>query len=171
MKVSFTHRQRTLAAIEAVLSDTDLVALILTSALGPSGFDAACLVCKTWLNACRSDERVLRGVALYQGGLTKSAFMKLFAVTTKEADLLPRTTHRRYGGGSYYLYRKDAVDAILANGGLKTWQRRLRLRAENPAIYTWPSQQGCPLRKFLQEERLHARDAQRRVWMAVRASP
>jgi hypothetical protein len=157
MKASFPHRQRTLAVIEAVLSDTDLVASILTSALGPSGFDAACLVCKTWLNACRSDERVLRGVALYQGGLTKSAFMKLFAVT--------------YGGGSYYLYRKDAVDAILANGGLKTWQRRLRLRAENPAIYVWPSQRSCPLRKFLREERLHARDAQQRVWMAVRANP
>jgi hypothetical protein len=97
--------------------------------------------------------------------------MKLFAVASKEADLLPRTTHRRYGGGSYYLYRKDAVDAILANGGLKTWQRRLRLRAENPAIYAWPSQHSCPLRKFLREERLHARDAQQRVWMAVRANP
>ena len=49
----------------------------MTSALGLTGFDAACLVCKTWLNVCRSDERVLRGVALYQGGLAKSAFMKL----------------------------------------------------------------------------------------------
>ena len=36
-------------------------------------------MCKTWLRVCRSDERVLRGVAGYQDGLTKSGFMKLFA--------------------------------------------------------------------------------------------
>ena len=106
-------RQRTRAAIDAVVSDVDLLALILSQGIGPASFTAASLVCRTWLRVCRSDERVLRGVALYQGGLTKGAFMKLFALTSKEADALPRTSHRRYGGGSYFLYRGDAVDAVL----------------------------------------------------------
>ena len=62
--------------MDAVVSDEDLVALILSHGIGPASFTAVSLVCKSWLRVCRSDERVLRGVALYQGGLTKGAFMK-----------------------------------------------------------------------------------------------
>lgn len=161
-------RQRTRAAIDAVVSDVDLLALILSQGIGPASFTAASLVCRTWLRVCRSDERVLRGVALYQGGLTKGAFMKLFALTSKEADALPRTSHRRYGGGSYFLYRGDAVDAVLKAGGIKEWQKRLRFRAEHPCIVGWPQKPDCFRLANCREERLHAQSVQRRAWMSVR---
>eukprot|EP00966_Prymnesium_polylepis_P243614 5633599-Prymnesium_polylepis.1 len=85
-------RRRASGAMDAAVSDDDLVALILSHGIGPASFTAVSLVCKLWLRACRSHERVLRGVALYQGGLTKGAFMKLFAITSKEADGLPRVS-------------------------------------------------------------------------------
>ena len=150
-------------AIDAVLSDDDLVALILSRGIGPASFTAASLVCKAWLRVCRSDERVLRGVAGYQGGLTKSGFMKLFAISSKEADALPRSTHKRYGGGSYFLYRGDAVDAVLTAGGIKEWQKRLRFRGEHPRIVGWPQQPDCFRQACLREERLHTQAAQRRA--------
>ena len=157
------RRRRTRATVDEVVSDDDLVALILSHGMGPTTFTAASLVCKTWLRVCRSDERVLRGVALYQGGLTKGAFMKLFAVTSKEADAMPRSSHRRYGGGSYFLYRADAVDSVLAAGGIKEWRKRLKLRAEHPCLVGWQQQPDCFRRGFLREERLHTQALQRQA--------
>ena len=155
-------------AIDAVVSDVDLVALILAGNIGPSGFAAASLVCKAWLSVCREDERVLRGVATYQGGLTKGAFMKLFAITSKEADGLPRSSHKRWGGGSYFHYRGDAVEAVLAGGGIKEWQKRLRFRGEHPCIVGWPQQPDCFHQACLREERLRTQAVQRRAWLLVR---
>ena len=149
--------QQTRAAIDAVVADVDLVGVILAGNIGPSGFAAASLVCKVWLSVCRMDERVLRGVAAYQGGLTKGVFMKLFAISSQEADALPRTKHKRYGGGVYFLYHREAVDAILAAGGITNWRTGLRLRIENTSITRWPSRPGCVRRASQQEERLHAR--------------
>ena len=114
MNANQGHRTR--IAIDAVVSDVNLVALILAGNIGPSGFAAASMVCKSWLSVCREDERVLRGVAAYQGGLTKCVFMKLFAVSSQEADALQRAKRLRFGGGHYFLYRADAVDAVLAAG-------------------------------------------------------
>ena len=146
--------------MDAVVSDDDLVALILSHGIGPASFVAVSLVCKSWLRVCRSDERVLRGVALYQGGLTKGAFMKLFAISSKEADALPRSTHKRHGGGIYFLYRSDAVDAVLAAGGIKEWRKRVRFRGENPCIVGWPQQPNCFRRACWREERHHSRAGQ-----------
>ena len=138
--------QRRRRAVSAVVSDSDLMSLILRDTIGPSAFATASMVCKVWLSVCRSDEAVLRGVALYQGGLTKSLFTKLFAVAPREADALPHTTCKRFGGGSYFLYRRDAVDAVLAAGGINEWRVRLRLHAEtrarsrcqlSPVAYAW----------------------------------
>ena len=153
--------QRARAVVDAVVSDPDLVAIILAGNVGPSTFVAAGLVCRAWLSACRTDERVLRSVALYQGGLTKGAFMKLFAVSPREADLLPRSSHKRLGGGTYYLYRSDAVDAVLAGGGIKDWRMRLKLRGVRPCTAVWQAQPDCFHRNSRLEERLH-RDASRR---------
>ena len=169
--MSFGNKiQRTQAAIDAVVSDDDLLALILSQGIGPASFTAASLACKSWLSVCRSDERILRGVALYQGGLTKGAFMKLFALTSKEADALPRSSHRRYGGGSYFLYRGDAVDAVLAAGGIKGWQKRLRFRAEHPCIIGWLQKPDCFRLASWREERLHAQAVQRWAWLSVRGN-
>ena len=161
--VGLCWRRCACAAVDAVISDDDLVTLILCQGIGPASFVAACMVCKSWLRVCRSDERVLRGVALYTGALTKGEFMKLFAVTSGEADVLPRSSHRRYGGGSYFLYRDDAVDAVLAAGGVKAWQRRLQMRAERPCIVKWPKQADCFRLASRREERLHGQEVQRRA--------
>lgn len=123
-------RQRTLAATDAVVSDADLVALILACGVGPYSFAAASLVCRTWSRVCRTDERVLRGAAQYRGGLTKSALMSLFALSSREADALPRAVYARLRGGRYYLYRNDAIDTILANGGMEEWRKRRSRRAD-----------------------------------------
>ena len=116
------------AAGNAVLSNPDLVCCILSGGIGPSTYFAATLVCKSWRDACRSDETLLRLVALYQGGLTRGMFTRLFALTTREARDIPHTTHKRFQGGTYYLYSKDAVDCILAPGGFVKWRERLDSR-------------------------------------------
>ena len=149
--------QRRRRAVNGVVSDADLVALILKDNIGPSTFAAASMVCKVWLSVCRSDEAVLRGVALYQGGLTKRLFTKLFAITPREADDLPRTTRKRYGGGSYFLYRGDAVDAVLA-AGIMEWRRRLCIRAECPCVAQWPTKPHCVRLAAQREDRLHRRE-------------
>ena len=153
-------KRRASVAVEAVVSDTDLVALILATGIGPTSFLAAGLVCKAWLRVCRTEERILRGAALYQGALTKGALMKLFAIPSKVADELPRSSHKRYGGGRYFLYREDAINAVLAAGGMKAWQKRLRSRGEHACVVGWRPR---PERSFCQEERLHARAVKQRV--------
>ena len=161
-------RMRTHAVMRDVLSDLDLVAHILAGNIGPSAFVAASLVCKGWLSVCRKDERVLRGAAQYQGGLAKGTLIKLFAISSCVADALPRTSRARYGGGTYFLYGEAAINAILENGGMKEWQKRLRSRAETPCITHWSKGHGSTRRVFLQEERLHARAVQRREWLPTR---
>ena len=97
--MSANKRVRVCAVMEGVLADADLVGVILAGNVGPSAFAAASCVCKTWATVCKTDERVVRGAALYTGGLTKSALMKLFAISSQEADALPRSTHKRFGEG------------------------------------------------------------------------
>ena len=132
--------QRRRLVVSEVVSDVDLVALILKDNIGPSTFAVARMVCKTWLSVCKCNESVLRGVAQYQGGLTKSAFMKLLAVTSLKAEALPRTTQKRYDGGTYYLYSDAAVNAVLKEGGMDGWRARLHFLAECPSITRWSSQ-------------------------------
>ena len=166
-----SRQHRANIAIAHVVSDPDLVCLILRGNVGVSTFGSASLVCRVWLQVCRSDAQLLRGVALYTDGLTKGALMKLFAVSSSTADALPRTTHKRYGGGHYFLYRQDAVDAILADGGMATWRDRLSARAATRQFVAWPPAQPPSVRGTSgQEERLRARAEQRREWRRIRAS-
>jgi hypothetical protein len=144
-----------------VLTNPDLVGKILAGNIGPSAFAAASLVSKGWSSVCRADERVLRGVARYQGGVTKTVLMRLFAVSPHEADTLPRTSHKRYGGGTYFLYSEAAIDAILAYGGIQEWQKRLRSRGASPCLTRRQLQPSDVRRAFQREERLHTRAVQR----------
>ena len=161
-RADLSRRDRTLEAIQAVVSDTDLVALILWGSIGPSSFNAASLVCKAWLSVCRADECVLRSVALYTGALTKGVLMQLLAVTSRHADTLPRESYARLNGGICFLYRKAAIDQILAAGGLSAWRERVRMRGANqgsvkPAYPSYP-RLACSTRLVSQqEERLHVR--------------
>jgi hypothetical protein len=140
------------AAGEAVLCNPDLVSHILSGTVGPSTYFAASHVSRAWRAACRAGETLLRLVALYQGGLTKTAFTRLFALTPREADGFPRTSHRRGGGGVYYIYGESAVDSVLAPGGFARWHQRL---ANRPAAST-----GRPAADAWEvEDRLHARVA------------
>ena len=168
-----SRQHRASVAVAHVVSSPDLVCLIVRGNVGVSGFGSASLVCKVWLQVCRSDVQLLRGVALYTDGLTKGAFMKLFAVSSSAADALPRTTHKRYGGGNYFLYRQDAVDTILADGGMAAWHDRMRTRAARSQFVAWPFRPAQPpsVRGTSgQEERLRARAEQRREWRRIRAS-
>lgn len=169
-----TRWRRTQVARDTVCSEPDLVALILRGNVGMSTFESASLVCKAWLGVCRGDEGLLRGVALYTEGLTKGAFLKLFAVSSSEAAALPHTSHKRYGGGSYFLYRQPAVDAVLArDGAMAAWRERLRRRGGSPARYlslqaTQPA--GHRFRSpAAQEEFLRYHAMQRQAWRRIKA--
>ena len=115
--------------IEAVLTNEDLVTQIFRGTIGPSTFAAISRVCKLWHSVCRSDETVLRMVALYQGGLTKTVFCGLFAMVPRDATALPHTVQRRRNGGSYYIFGKAAIDAVLVAGGMPALRVRVAKRA------------------------------------------
>lgn len=153
-------RRRREAVTAEVLSNTDLVACILQFNVGLSTFASASAVSRAWLQACRSDEGVLRSVALYQGGLTKAALMRLFALPSHDADALPRTSHARHGGGRFFLYREPAVDALLGAAGMEAWRCRLRARTQSqgsPSLMRPLRPRYSPRRAPWQEEdRLHA---------------
>ena len=122
--------------VEAVLTNEDLVTQLLRGTIGPSTFAATSRVCKLWNSVCRSDETVLRMVVLYQGGVTKTVFCGLFAIVPRDAAALPHTVHRRRNGGSYHLFGKAAVDAVLAGGGMPALCVRLAKRtAVGPRVF------------------------------------
>ena len=59
--------------------------------------------------------------------LTKRALMGLLALSSQEADRLPRATKPRRGGGVMYLYPVAAVDrGWEVVGGAAAWRLRLR---------------------------------------------
>ena len=132
------------AAGNAVLSNPDLVFCILSGGIGPSTYFAATLVCKSWRDACRADETLLRLVALYQGGLTRGMFTRLFALTAREARDMPHTTRTRAEGGTYYLYGAAAVDLVLAPGGFVKWRQRLESRPATTRVVSgsWELEDG-----------------------------
>lgn len=157
-------RQRTWAVANAALCNSDLVACILRGNVGPSTFAVASEVSKAWLAACREDPTVLRAVAHYQGGLTKSKLIHLFAITGRKIEDLPHTTHARRGGGTYSLYCGPAIDKLLSNDGAAAWRLRLQARAQSPwpLSVLWPPPPRPPRRAHWQEEaRLHTQSRQK----------
>ena len=137
--------------VDVVLSNSDLVTLILRGRMSPTTYYAASLVCKTWYDVCRNDECLLRLVALYQGSLTRSSFARLFALPYRQLLQIPHSVHMRGKGGIYYLYDKSAVDTVMAPPfGFKAWRDRLadpqtrRRRPPQPSSTNWKL-----------EERLH----------------
>ena len=157
------RRERSRAAILEVVSNPDLISHVLTGNIGPSTLIAASEVCSTWFEVCRSDGELLRQTALYAGGVTKGTLMGLFAIPSRDADALPRTTRPRYPKGIYYLYAEDAIARLIVRGG---WRARLRGRANAPRRCHWGPPAGrhqsrLKLAPWQLEERLHAKRAQR----------
>jgi hypothetical protein len=112
-------------AIANVMSNADLVTHILSGTIGPTTLVAASRVCKLWHSVCRSDETVVRLAALYQGGVIKTIFCGLFALTPLEAATLAHTVHHHRSGRLYYVYRDAAVADVLGRGGMAALRDRL----------------------------------------------
>ena len=56
--------------------------------------------------------------------------MGWFALCSAEADMLPRTRHKRCAGGFYFLYRQPAFESVLGShvANAEDWEVRLELR-------------------------------------------
>ena len=124
-------------SMAAVLGNKDLLALILQEAeLTPRDFVNVSRVNKGWHDVCMRNGTLALQAARGAEYLTKRALMGLLALSSREADRLPRATKPRRGGGVMYLYPVAAVDrGWELVGGAAAWRLRLRERSiEQQAI-------------------------------------
>ena len=114
--------------------DDDLLALILRNNIGVWTYVQVSAVCKRLRGICHSDESLLISAALYTGGLTRTRFMGLFALTPSECKRLPHAVvPRAWNSGSYCMYGADAIEqAVRAVGGVAGWRTRVAARALLP---------------------------------------
>jgi len=126
---------------EAVLESEDLTSLIVKY-LDPTSIVALSRVSRSTRTALRAAIRgapdLLVRAACNAGALTKTQLIGWFALTSLEADALPRSQYVRLRGpGFYFLYRAaafdQALDACLVSA--EEWEGRLRARAS--AAATW----------------------------------
>ena len=86
--------------------------------------------------AISDSPQLLVAAALNTNSLTKGQLMGWFALQGAEADMLPRTRHKRLAGGYYFLYRQPAFESVLLasylNTDAKYWEERLQLRRAEP---------------------------------------
>ena len=147
-------RLRARAARTAVMSNTDLVCVMLNGNIGPNTLAIASQVCKTWREVC-STEAVMRAAALYVGGVTRGVFCGMFAVSFTESRALSHVERKSGNGRTYYMYSGKAVDAVLAAGGLS--ERRRRLIWSTPSPRTGATPPRYLPERWEVEERLHAK--------------
>ena len=122
--------------MEALMSCPDLVETLLRHLdhVSSVALSRTCSAARTAQRAAiRANPSLLAAAARNADrALTKTALMGWFALTSCEADALPRAMYARTrpGGGFYYLYRDDAFDGatavVAARGG--TWAERLDRR-------------------------------------------
>ena len=153
------RRERAAALAEAVFGNADVMFCVLNGNVGTSTYVACAAVNKACLHLCRFSEELLRSVALYCAGLTKTVFCGLFAVTWTDAAKLPHSVCARRTGGVYCVYGADAVQAVLCRpGGMHVLRERQRLRLVAVGM-TSCVQVACEQRRSLRswelEERLH----------------
>ena len=124
---------------EAILESEDLMSLIMEH-LDPTSIVALGRVSRSARTGLRAAIRgapdLLVRAACNAGALTKTQLMGWFALTSPEADALPRSQYVRLRGhGFYFLYRAAAFDQAL-NNCLRTaneWEARLRARGRATA--------------------------------------
>lgn len=122
----FTHVVEVVSgARHEVLGNIDLLASVLAHAeLDPVSFVCMGLVSKTWRSVCLLDEALLLKAARAPRYLTKGVFAGLFGLTSVEANQFPRG-QRAHRGSFLYMYRRDAIDAVMpAVGGMPGWLER-----------------------------------------------
>ena len=122
---------------------------------------AASQVCRAWHEVCQTDELLLRQVALYQGGLTKTAFGGMFAMSVSEVQALPHSVKRHPNGGVYCVFGEEAVSRVVsADPCLMKRRDRLRTntcghRQPNQRLLSRPASNQMP--RWRLEEMLHQR--------------
>lgn len=124
---------------EAILESEDLMSLIVTY-LDPTSIMALGRVSRSARTGLRAAIRgapdLLVRAACNAAALTKTQLMGWFALTSFEADALPRSKYKRLRGrGYYFLYRAAAFDQALDGclGSAKEWEARLRARGSAAA--------------------------------------
>ena len=138
--------------MESVMGNDDLLAVILSTApIDPKSFVAIGRVCKQWRAACRNEALLLRA-ASSRTTLSKRQLMGLFALTSAEANRLPREIRWRREGG--YMFEYDAqpvaIEALRIVGGEVGWVARLERRAvsqmwlEQSVGVQWHERQWAP---------------------------
>ena len=120
--------------LQAMLESEDITSLI-TEQLDPTSIVALGRVSRdvraALRVAIRGSPSLLVRAARNAEALTKTQLMGFLALTSTEADALPRSQYVRLrGSGFYYLYRAAAFDLALANvlGSGEAWEERLRAR-------------------------------------------
>ena len=108
----------------------DLIEHIIRGNVGVFTFVHLSAVCKRLRFVCRSYESLLVAAALYTGGLTRTQFSGLFALTPQECRMFNYTKiPRAWGVGFYCLYDTDAVaHAMRVIEGIIGWQSRVAVR-------------------------------------------
>ena len=120
--------------VEVVLESDDLTVLIVAY-LDPASIVALGCVSHSVRTALRAAIRgtpnLLVRAACNAGALTKTQLMGWFALTSIEADALPRSQYVRLrGSGFYFLYRAAAFDQAFVDClvSAEEWEARLRAR-------------------------------------------
>ena len=88
-------------------------------------------------DAIRGTPRLLVAAACNVRALTKAQLIGWFALTSAEANTLPRARYvRMRGGGFYFLYREGAFELALSTilKGADEWDARVRARGATPDI-------------------------------------
>ena len=149
-----TARLRTCHAVNAVMTNTDIVSIILNGNVGPNTLGIVSQVSKIWYEVC-STEAVLRAAALYIGGLTRGVFCGMFAVSYAQSRALPHVQRKSRNMRIYFLYTQKAVDAVLDAGGSQALRERRRRRTTTQFTkYTPPN---VNIERWRMEELLHAK--------------
>ena len=113
--------------VESLLSD-DLIRFIFEHArLTPNDLVSVSRVCHQWRLICHDDARTLVLNAAPQV-MTKTVLMGLFALTSAEADTIPRTVYTRRDGSYYYLY-ENVSERAWGIGGQDRSDRLVRRSA------------------------------------------
>lgn len=155
--VQTNWREARAITINAVVTNADLVARILTDNVGVATYVAARGVCRAWRAACDENEELLLAVARYAGGLTKRDFMWLMRLTPLQADGYPRERRLRAHGGHYYLYRIGACESALRDmGGLTGWGGRAGRLQRGRAL--WPTSRPTAVSSLVHGERQWQRE-------------
>ena len=98
-------------AADAVLSNADLLKVILLGRIGPTQFCLLRRVSKAFRDLLDADDELLKGALVFQGGMTKTDLRSFMCLDRNSLEALP--CERR---NTYYLYREPAIRLLTKPG-------------------------------------------------------